>query len=607
VNTLVGFSGAFRAGAWTPIHVTVQNLGEAVRGELELEIGRGDRFGPDRFVTSYTRPLELVSGANKAFSFVLPLDTTVYPLTVRIRDEERIAHEQQIELLGRSVPSRLALVLARRPNLDFLLPLYNSAETRVLDVVYPLPDYLPEQWHGYQAITTLIVHDVRLQDVSRTQIVAIRDWVASGGRLVISGGAHFGPADAQTLEPLGSFTTDGIATTTVEEAGFLEMGLPVDPSERGARIVATRFTEYGTRVARLPIGRGEIIVLPVDYANLVRVAPLTSVALWNALLADRPSKEAISTGVRRRVFEVGVLANQLTLPLYDFPSRMLLVGLVVSYSVGLGGTLVWLSRGRTRIRQWAGPPAIVAIIAAVALTGHFTLTIALQPVEALALTVERAELIGGNLTEGGGYAFVTRDTAIFSRQLADYELRYADQPLLVPLEERDHKVRAEFDAGIQRLTVDRWGYENSFAVRIEPFELAIRVARGSGYFDVELNNQSAQRITGLVLLSNGVPQAIGDLASGETVEYVANDPEDRDFQSIQWSDYVTEDELAENRARLLGDIAREQRFEPDRSADLIVVGWPDRPLLPVIAEPAFERTVDLHVLTIPVSIERGEP
>ncbi len=608
VNTLVGFSGVFRAGKWTPIHVTVQNLGEPVRGELELEFSRGDRFGPDRFITRYARPIELVSGASKAFSFVVPLDTTVYPLMVRIRDEGRIAHEEQLELLGRSVPSRLALVLARRPNLDFLLPLYNSADTRLLDIVYPLPDYLPGDWHGYQAIDTLIMHDVRLQDISRTQVIAIRNWIASGGRLVISGGAHFGPADAQTLEPLGTFATDGIATTTVGEAGFLEMGLPVDPSERGARVVATRFAEYGTRIARLPIGRGDVIVLPVDYANLVRVAPLTSVALWNALLAGGSREELVATGLRRRVFEVGTLANQLTLPLYDFPSRLLILGLAVSYAVGLGGVLVWLSRGRDRVRRWLGPTAIVAIVVAVTLTGHSVLTVSLQPVEALALTVERAELM--NDTGGApedGYALITRDTAIFSRRLADYDLRYAAGPLLVPLEERDHRVRTEFDESVQRVTVDRWGYENSFAVRIAPFELGTRVTSGSGYIDVELSNRSAQRINGLVLLRNGLPEAIGDLHPGETIEHVANEPEDREFQGIRWDEYVADGDLAANRARLLGDIAREQRFEPDRSSDLIVVGWTEAPLLPVVAEPAFEQTVNLHVLTIPISLARGEP
>jgi len=357
----------------------------------------------------------------------------------------------------------------------------------------------------------------------------------------------------------------------------------------------------------VPIGRGDVIVLPVDYAHLVRVAPLTSVALWNTLLAEDSGRETVATGLRRRVFESDVLSNQLTLPLYDFPSRLLVLGLVTSYSVGLGGILVWLSRGRDRIRQWVGPTAIVAIVIAVALTGHLALTVSLQPVGALALTVERAELIGGDSTSGSGYAVVTRDTALFSRQLADYELHYADQPLLVPLEDRDHRVGAEYDASIQRMTVDRWGYENSFAVRIEPFELRARVARGSGYIDVELQNETAQRIQGLVLLRNGIPEPMGDLHPGEAIEHAARDPEDRDFQTIRWNDYVADGELAENRARLLGDIAREQRFEPDQSHDIIVVGWTEAPLLPVVAEPAFERTVDLHVLTIPISLERGEP
>jgi hypothetical protein len=86
VDVIIGFSGVFRAGTWTPIHVTVQNLGEAVDGTLAVEVERGDRFGPNRYALRYSREVELVSGASKAFSFVIPLETSVYPITIRVSE-----------------------------------------------------------------------------------------------------------------------------------------------------------------------------------------------------------------------------------------------------------------------------------------------------------------------------------------------------------------------------------------------------------------------------------------------------------------------------------------------------------------------------------------
>lgn len=617
VDAVIGFGGVFRAGSWTPVHVTVQNLGRDVRGTLTLEVERGDRFGPDRTVTTYAREIELVSGTSKAYGFVLPLDTTVYPLSVRITDGDETAYAEEYDLLGRSVPERLVLVLARRPNLDFLLPLYNTRDERALDIVYPLPGYLPEAWQGYEAVDLVVLHDARMQELSLAQVVAIRDWIAAGGRLVISGGAHFGPADAETLAPIGDFRPLGIGTIAVEEAGLPELGLPLAPDERTAEVVATGFVDGGTRARRIRIGRGDVIVLPADYANLVRVAPRTSIALWNGVLGRRASMDAVATELRRRVFETDILANQLNLPLYDFPSRLLILGLGVSFLLGVGGILLWMAYGTSRLRGWLGAPGLVAVIAVVSVAGHAALTRQLQPIEALALTIERAELVSE-----AGYALVTRDTALFSRQLAEYEVSYDGTPLLVPMQERDHRVVRGATTATQRVTVERWGYANTVAVQVVPLEVGFEVVEGDGYLSLTLRNESGGSLTGVTLLRNGFPESLGDISTGGVIEHVVptraatappsgngDDPlaSSGRFQAIEWAKYVPDDALAPNRARLLGDVARAQRFDAETAPELIVVAWTTAPLLPARISPAFEREIDLHLLSIRIDLPGGAP
>lgn len=598
VDAVVGFSGVFRAGSWTPVHLTVQNLGNDVDGELQIEIVRGAHLETERPTLRYSREVELISGSSKAFSFVVPIETTVYPLRVRITDGGDIVHEQEQELLGKSVPAKLTLVLARRPNLDFLLPLYNTRDRRVLDIVYPLPTYLPDQWQGYEAVDTIVIHDARLQELTERQVVAIRDWVAGGGRLVVSGGAHFGPADAQTLAPIGDFATTGITTTTVDAAGFLEAGLPLDPGERSREVVATTFAGTGPTLRRTELGSGDVVLLPIDYANLVRVAPLTSVALWNSLLSGSASQDGVPTELRRRVFESEILANQLSLPLYDFPSRLLVLGLAVSFLIGVGGILVWIARGEGRVRRLVGIPGIVALTALVAVVGHVSLTVALQPVEALALSVERADLVAGS-----GYVAVTRETALFSRQRADYAVRYEGAPLLVPMEGTDHRVVSEIEGTTQRMEVGRWGYENNLAYQLVPFGLSSRIQQGADFAEIEIVNESQQRLEGLVALVNGFPTALGDLAPNSVSEQVLDGSPEGDFTKIEWESYVPEDALAANRARLIGDLARRQRVDDPGTPRIIVIGWTERPLLPVTIEPGFERTVDLHYVVIEVRRE----
>ena len=600
VDAVVGFGGVFRPGSWTPIHVTAQNLGQEIRGEIELAVTTGDRLGENRNEIRIRRPIELVSGASKSFSFVMPLDTTVYPLRVSITDGEETAHEEQYDLRGRGVPGTLVVVLSRRPNLDFLLPLFNTQEERNLDIVYPLPGYLPESWHGYAAVDTVILHDARVQDLTASQIGALRDWIGSGGRLVISGGAHFGPADATVLAPIVDITAQGARTVTLGEAGFLEAGLPLAPDERGATVVATPFVEAGVSIDRRDVGSGDVVLLPVDYANLAAVAPLTSVGLWNALVSRRISDSSIPTATRRRVFETDILSNQLSLPVYPFPSRLLVLGLVASYAIGLAALLIWIYRGAERRRTIPGLAAVLGLLALVGATGHFALTRTLQPVEALELSIERADV-----ATDGGYAIVTRDTALFSRHAKRYDVSFNGNPVLIPLDGADHTVSTDPAESAQILELDRWGYANSVAVSVVPFDVTIRLNGGDEFQEIEVRNGSDRTITNLVALWNGVPTELGSLFPGDVAEALVDRSPETDFGAIDWNAYVAPGDLIENRSRLLGDIARRQRFEGD-TREVLVVGWTDRALLPATVSPSFTRSIDLHIMSARVLLPEGD-
>jgi hypothetical protein len=601
VQATVGFQGYYRAGSWTPVRVTVTNLGQPITGDLSVETERGERLGTGRYPVAYSRRIELAQSARKTYSFVVPLESAVYPITVSVTDGDRLAHTESFDLAGRSVPGRFVVVLARRPNLDFLLPLYNTPGERALDIVYPLPEHLPDQWQGYEAVDTVVAHDGRIGDMSRTQATALLEWVAAGGRLIVSGGAHFGAPQSHLLLPLGDFTATGAAPAKVGETGFTELGLPVPIRERDATVLATTFSRHGSAITRLPVGRGELVVLPVDYAELVRVAPLTSIGLWNALLEPRPPDARIATTLRRRVYETDLLANQLTLPIYRFPSRRMVAGFAGMYVAGAAGILIWLASGRTRLRRWLGGPAIALVIITTAAGGHAALTAGMQPVGALALTVEQAAL-----TPGGGHAVVTRETALFSRQAASYEVGYAGLPVLVPMAQREHSVAIETDRLTQRLQVDRWGYQNNLALQVMPLAIHTSVRSGRDFVEVQVANDTDQRISHLVLLRNGFPEPMGNLDPGSMVEHLSTGPSGGSFQSIAWEDYVPADTLQINRARFVGDIARRQRFDGGTPADLIVVGWSERPLLPVSIEPAFRLTVDLHVVVIAFRPEGDE-
>jgi hypothetical protein len=601
IEAAVGFSGVFRAGAWTPVYITAQNLGQDIAGTLLVQVERGNRFGDDRTVVTYRRDLELVSGASKAFAFVLPIQTTVYPVIIQIVDGDEILFEQQVELSGKSAPGRLVAVLARRPNLDFLLPLFNSRDERSLDIAYPLVELLPEDWHGYDGIDLLVMHDARLPELSERQVRAMETWIASGGRLVISGGTFFGPADAEALAPLIELTPAGIDLRRVEAVGLLEVGLPLEPGEREQEVVVAATQEYGTTVSRIRLGGGDIVILPFDYVNLVHVAPVTSIALWDALIGDRSTINPVPTEMRRRVFEDELIANQLSLPVYRFPSHGLVIGLIASYLIAVISLLYWISNRRSLTRRLIGVPAILLAIGLVGLAAYAALTVSLQPDEALALSLERA-----TLRPDENYAYVTRDTALFSRQAGEYEVSHTTRPLLMPLDNRNQSVGERSGARVSLMETENWGHSNSLAIDMVTFEMDVHIDEAPDFTAITLTNRSGRDVTGITVLHGGFPQKAGDLRSGETLEFIADPDSIAAFQQIDWEAYIDGDTLRANRTRMLGDIARAQFFARETSPEILIVGWLDEELIPVEVNPPFDRTVTLGVLSIPIELQRGD-
>jgi len=594
----VGFGGLFKPGRWTPVELTVQNLGPGIFGTLRIQIDRRDRFGPDQNTNIFERQLDLATGAVKTYSVILPLETGVYPLRITLVNRGTDVVTQEVKLAGRGASGALVAALSRRTSLDFLLPVFNESGDRALDIVYPLVDYLPDQWQGYDGLDLLVVHDARLQDLTDQQISAVREWVSAGGQLVVSGGAHMGPADRDAVFKLTGLALSTPVVTTVRESGLEDVGLPVVAVEAGQPVVATGFDQQEPAIVVRRLGRGRIVALPFDYAQLVRVAPATSLGLWVSLLPERAvlasgarSEGIVPIAVSRRVFETDILANQLRLPLYSFPSRLLVMGLLGSFAAAVVALLIWLERRKKPTHAGLGAMLLIAASLATAALGHFTLTVRQQPPQALAFSVEIAEM-----TPDDGYAVVTKDIVLFSRQRADYEIRLPGSPVLIPIEGRDYRVTYERGGQIIDMPASRWSHVNTQVIQVSEMAVQTRIQRGIGYANVEIENDTPVTLDGIVVLNGGFPTNIGRLMPGQTVEQVVMGSGMGRWDQIDWTEFVPAGELVRHRAQLLRDIARDHR--DDKAGSLLVVAWNGAPLVEDEIVPDFERRVELSVLLI---------
>jgi len=187
MQVALGFADTFRPGRWTPLTVTVGNQGAPLDGTLEVITSDGDEFRRKLYPVIHQRPLQLGRDARKRFHFTVFLESVARPVTVRVRAAGREVARRDVDLRPRFGADRLALVLSRDADLDYL----NARDGDGLRVLYPHPELLPHDWQGYDAVAAVVLHGLSLESLSDVQFEALRRWLARGGTLAVSGGPDY--------------------------------------------------------------------------------------------------------------------------------------------------------------------------------------------------------------------------------------------------------------------------------------------------------------------------------------------------------------------------------------------------------------------------------
>ncbi|MEM6985655.1 MAG: hypothetical protein AAF499_03870 [Pseudomonadota bacterium] len=137
------------------------------------------------YPTHYRQPLTLARGAQKRLQFTVFLSRVAVPMQIRvISDGGGIVASQAIDLRNQLSRQRFVVALGRDVNLGYL----NDRDTHQLSVVYPLTEFLPAHWQGYDSVEAVVLHRFSLRRLTDQQYRALQKWLATGGRLLVSGG-----------------------------------------------------------------------------------------------------------------------------------------------------------------------------------------------------------------------------------------------------------------------------------------------------------------------------------------------------------------------------------------------------------------------------------
>ncbi|MCR2805109.1 DUF7408 domain-containing protein [Paenibacillus soyae] len=219
VQSQVGLGGRYKEEKWYPLRLTLtNNTEENLSGEAVLSV-----VSQTGMTTDYLVPVDLPAGTPVGITIGLP-GTKLLVSESKLRFfEGSYKNGDTIEMSGttnftaQSLTGYAIGVVSGDPDTMNFMPMLNQKGYEI--TVLPIqPDELPEESELLDMLDTLVINDFATTDWSDGVVQAIKDWVARGGTLVLSGGAGYDKT-AEAFAELAPVTVSG--TAALETAGSL--------------------------------------------------------------------------------------------------------------------------------------------------------------------------------------------------------------------------------------------------------------------------------------------------------------------------------------------------------------------------------------------------
>ncbi len=359
----VGFDSYFRDGQWLPVSIHLTNAGDDVSGRLVV---RPETSGSG-ITNTYSTPVTLPRGGDQtALLYITARGFTTQVRVELIEDSGVVVAQTTANARSIQNQDRLHVVVTESAvgSIDL-----NAIKTGIYNAYQANwgVAQIPDRAAALDAVDLLLFNEVDTGALSAAQRVAIRDWVTSGGHLVVTGGANWqatsaGLVDLLPLTPQNSDTVEtlapladwlNVASADLAEQAIISLG---DLSADATVLVG------GDQplIVRRAQGGGTVDYLTMNPTD----APLRGWGgvgdLWFALASSRSAQPSWTNGVLD--WESATRAVEI-LPGYDpLPDILPLCGFLVAY-IGLIGPLNYLILSRINRREWAWLTIPVCIIA----------------------------------------------------------------------------------------------------------------------------------------------------------------------------------------------------------------------------------------------------
>jgi len=605
VDTALGYNGFFLRGEWTPLLVTVENLGATFLGEIRVAVESPDEPEPHR--AHYFTAAELPRSSRKRYSFVLPLEDEYQSVSVSILQGEDTVVEREIDLAGRGLEERSVLSASRAVSLDFLNRL--TINDRSVKLIYPRIDLLPDRWYAYGGVGAVVLHDAPLTDLSGEQMEALDGWVSSGGSLVIAGGAHLSSRAVEALSDLLPARVDGLAQIDGFPALIRRFG--GEPEEDGVLIVSRCTPAQGTLVIGEPQtplivqrsrGNGTVTFLSFDFSRPPVYGWSGREAMWRFLL--EPSRPAPVETAGSLLYAGGQAAVRSVRQTTEFTFPPFAAGLLLLAAYLGALVVVWRAfrkaRYRRRLTGFALLILTAALFTAAAAGLLYTPLLAPQTLGVDVSVVQSAGDTGSSLVDRMLWLFSARET----RQTA--LIRGPKVSLEAPGVQTT-VIRENGSTVLDSLPIGTWRDQTIHLRAVVPvgMEGAARVI--GSRLEVRAANTTGQPLRSCLFFHRGAAYYAGDLERGGSLSESFR--LDRAVLPNEIESVLPEKrgkagaapEHAELQLRLLSLLQELSAGLGPRT--VLLAGWMERPVFPVETGGASTRIRDLSLLLLRLAAE----
>jgi hypothetical protein len=514
IEAKVGFHGVFQLGRPFPLEVNLANIGRPADGILEIQIWKGGATqGGVPYPTLHRREIFLPARSRRTVQFTVDPDFLSRPLKIQFTSPAASA-SRELDLRRHFSPAPILLSVSEGST----LPLTSQGASSTNRVVALALAELPAEPRALLGVSHLILYDQSLRDLSRAQLLALDDWLAAGGRMVIIGSLNFTLYQEPQLGRYLPVRVTGVKRTTYVPSAAAGKGTAIaDVWAQTATVVRGKVVAESQG---LPVlvqndwGKGRITYLALDAGR----PPLST---WSGLpkFLENLLSPAVGENLSSRPQWSEAIFSQLLLS-PSFISSYIPTGSLFFAIVGyLAGILAlsWLWQ-RRRITRRTLALSCCGWIFFSAASGYVFFSRGGQVPDGILLAATVME------NAGDGYVEAQTNLALFSTQLREYSLAFGRgwmdlMPLAAPAYAQAGQTLVYRHGGGStrvQLPLKEWGFKLLRARYLERLRLSAAIERQGEQLLLNVQNQSGKDLTDCWLLAPGVRIALGGLPKGES-------------------------------------------------------------------------------------------